>query len=276
MNTYVILRRDGWGTADDLQLAAERSTAAGEEMPDEVRWIRSYVLEEADRIRRHGLRLPGDESRGDQASRRQSGPAGSEIIQVADTVYVRPDPNRSLPDASPPAWRAPAIRRRLWRAAADAGHEGGFAPVRVKTHRSGFLPMSSVRIAPLPPLPSENRHRLHSWHSPGHRSRYERPSTPTAHVARGPDRRARHRGGRRGRGAAPPAPRRRTPRAARPLPARLHRQLGRADGRARAQACAPAAATSSRSTGGSARTVERLIDMMGIGAQLWPVERAGG
>jgi len=47
MNTYVILRRDGWGTADDLQLAAERSTAAGEEMPAEVRWIRSYVLEEA-------------------------------------------------------------------------------------------------------------------------------------------------------------------------------------------------------------------------------------
>ena len=61
MNTYVILRRDGWRTAEDLQQAAKRSTAAGEEMPDDVRWIRSYVLEEP---------------RGDQAPRRQRGPAG--------------------------------------------------------------------------------------------------------------------------------------------------------------------------------------------------------
>jgi hypothetical protein len=92
MNTYVILRRDGWRTGDDLRLAAERSTAAGDEMPDEVRWIRSYVLEESsgtvgtvciyqatspEAIRRHAEKadLPV-----------------SEIIQVADTVYVRPDP----------------------------------------------------------------------------------------------------------------------------------------------------------------------------------------
>ena len=47
MNTYVILRRDGWGSGDELRLAAERSTAAGEEMPNDVRWIRSYVLEES-------------------------------------------------------------------------------------------------------------------------------------------------------------------------------------------------------------------------------------
>ena len=92
MNTYVILRRDGWRTGDDLLLAAERSTAAGDEMPDDVRWIRSYVLEESkgtvgtvciyqatspEAIRRHAEKadLPV-----------------SEIIQVADTVYVRPDP----------------------------------------------------------------------------------------------------------------------------------------------------------------------------------------
>ena len=92
MNTYVILRRDGWRTGDDLLLAAERSTAAGDETPDDVRWIRSYVLEEStgavgtvciyqatspEAIRRHAEKadLPV-----------------SEIIQVADTVYVRPDP----------------------------------------------------------------------------------------------------------------------------------------------------------------------------------------
>ena len=48
METYVILRRGGWRTADDLAAAAERSTAEGERMPDDVAWIRSYVLEERD------------------------------------------------------------------------------------------------------------------------------------------------------------------------------------------------------------------------------------
>ena len=48
METYVILRRDGWRTADDLREAAARSTAEGEQMPDDVRWIRSYVTAEPD------------------------------------------------------------------------------------------------------------------------------------------------------------------------------------------------------------------------------------
>ena len=48
METYVILRRGGWRTADDLAAAAERSTSEGERMPDDIAWIRSYVLEELD------------------------------------------------------------------------------------------------------------------------------------------------------------------------------------------------------------------------------------
>jgi Protein of unknown function (DUF4242) len=92
MNTYAILRRSGWKSPEELQEAAERSTKAGEEMADEVRWIRSYVLEEGgsavgtvciyqatgeDAIRRHGdvAKLPVDE-----------------VIPIADTVIVRPDP----------------------------------------------------------------------------------------------------------------------------------------------------------------------------------------
>jgi hypothetical protein len=93
MNTYVILRRSGWRTPDDLQLAAERSRQVGDdEMSDQVRWIRSYVLEEGggsvgtvciyqatspEALREHATRadLPLDE-----------------VIPVADTVLVRPDP----------------------------------------------------------------------------------------------------------------------------------------------------------------------------------------
>jgi len=92
METYVIVRRNGWRTADELKEAARRSTDAGEEMADDVRWIRSYVLAEADgslgtvciyqasspeAIRRHAYAatLPVDE-----------------IVAVADTVIVRADP----------------------------------------------------------------------------------------------------------------------------------------------------------------------------------------
>jgi hypothetical protein len=48
METYVIVRRNGWRTSADFRVAAERSSAAGEEMSDDVVWIRSYVLEERD------------------------------------------------------------------------------------------------------------------------------------------------------------------------------------------------------------------------------------
>lgn len=93
MQTYVILRRSGWQSPADLQEAAERSGRVGdEEMSDDIRWIRSYVLEEdggsvgtvcvyqatsPEAIREHASRadLPADE-----------------IIPVADTVLVRPDP----------------------------------------------------------------------------------------------------------------------------------------------------------------------------------------
>ncbi|MCW3058149.1 MAG: hypothetical protein JWO21_2118 [Solirubrobacterales bacterium] len=93
MNTYVILRRSGWRSPEELEAAAERSARVGDmEMSDDIRWIRSYVLEEGggsvgtvciyqasspEAIRDHASRadLPVDE-----------------IIQVADTVLVRPDP----------------------------------------------------------------------------------------------------------------------------------------------------------------------------------------
>jgi hypothetical protein len=93
MNTYVILRRSGWRSPGDLQEAAARSKQVGDEqMSEDIRWIRSYVLDEGagsvgtvcvyeasspEAIREHAARadLPVDE-----------------IIAVADTVLVRPDP----------------------------------------------------------------------------------------------------------------------------------------------------------------------------------------
>ena len=93
MQTYVILRRRGWKSGNELEEAAARSADVGDnEMSDDIRWIRSYVLAESDgtlgtvciyqasspeKVREHASRagLPVDE-----------------VIPVADTVILRPDP----------------------------------------------------------------------------------------------------------------------------------------------------------------------------------------
>jgi hypothetical protein len=93
MKLYAILRRKGWRSGAELEYAAARSTRVGdEEMPEDVRWIRSYVLDEGsgavgtvciyqasspEAIRRHAelADLPVDE-----------------IVGIAETVVVRPDP----------------------------------------------------------------------------------------------------------------------------------------------------------------------------------------
>jgi len=49
MNLYMIRRRNNWTTPEALEASAKRSAKVGnEEMPDRVRWIRSYVVEEED------------------------------------------------------------------------------------------------------------------------------------------------------------------------------------------------------------------------------------
>ena len=93
MDTYVILRRGGWRSADELEQAAERSQQVGdEEMSDDIRWIRSYVLEEADgRVGTVCIyQASSPEAIREHASRADL--AVDEIIPVADTVIVRPDP----------------------------------------------------------------------------------------------------------------------------------------------------------------------------------------
>ena len=92
METYVILRRDGWRTAEDLQAAAERSAAEGDKTPDDIRWIRSYVLAEptgtVGTVCIYQASSP--EAIRDHANR--AGLPVDEIVAVADTVIVRPDP----------------------------------------------------------------------------------------------------------------------------------------------------------------------------------------
>jgi hypothetical protein len=92
MQLYVIRRRSAWSSPEELQQAAERSTAEGEKMADDVRWIRSYVVDEADG--RVGT-VCIYEASSPEAIRRHAEAAvmpADEITPVADTVIVRPDP----------------------------------------------------------------------------------------------------------------------------------------------------------------------------------------
>lgn len=93
MQTYVILRRSAWKDGDELGIAAERSAKVGnEEMPDDVRWIRSYVLQEPDgRVGTVCIyQATSPEAIAEHAKRAEL--AADQIIPVADTVVIREDP----------------------------------------------------------------------------------------------------------------------------------------------------------------------------------------
>ena len=93
MKTFVILRRGGWSDGAELEQAAARSSEVGDnEMSDDIRWIRSYVMAEES----GGLgtvciyQASSPEAIRDHASRADL--PVTEIVEVADTVIVRPDP----------------------------------------------------------------------------------------------------------------------------------------------------------------------------------------
>ncbi len=91
MDLYVILRRDGWRSGEELEAAAARSTAEGERMPDDIRWIRSYVLEEDEGLGTVCI-YEASSPEAIQAHADAAGLPVTEIVKVADTVIVRPDP----------------------------------------------------------------------------------------------------------------------------------------------------------------------------------------
>jgi hypothetical protein len=93
MNMYVIRREKAWASPEELEATAARSKQVAEDdFPDDIRWIRSYVIKEdggtlgtvciyeatdIDAVRAHAKRvdMPADE-----------------VLEVADTVIIRPDP----------------------------------------------------------------------------------------------------------------------------------------------------------------------------------------
>ena len=92
---YAIRRKNAWHSPEELEGVAARSKqVADDEFQTDIRWIRSYVIAEEDgtlgsvciyqavspeAIRKHAQRV---------------GMPADEIWAVADTVVIRPDPDR--------------------------------------------------------------------------------------------------------------------------------------------------------------------------------------
>ena len=91
MDTYVILRRSGWSSGEELGEAAARSTTEGARMSDDVRWIRSYVLEEPNGVGTVCIY----QASSPEAIRAHAAAADlpvDEIVRVGDTVVINADP----------------------------------------------------------------------------------------------------------------------------------------------------------------------------------------
>ena len=92
MQTYLVVRRSAWLTQRDERAADARAAAEAARMPDDIESIRSYVLEESDRTIGSVCIY---EASSPEAVRQHATAAGlpvDEIVKVADTVVVLPDP----------------------------------------------------------------------------------------------------------------------------------------------------------------------------------------
>ena len=93
LRTYVIRRRAGWGSPEELQEAAARSAQVGdEEMSADIRWIRSYVVVEPDGRLGTVCIYQASSPEKIRAHAERAGLPADEIHEVAETVVVRPDP----------------------------------------------------------------------------------------------------------------------------------------------------------------------------------------
>jgi sporulation protein YlmC with PRC-barrel domain len=93
MNTYVIRRRQAWQSPEELEQVAGRSKEiADSDFPQDIRWIRSYVIAEADGTLGSACIY---QASGPEAIRKHAervGMPADEISEVGDTVVIRPDP----------------------------------------------------------------------------------------------------------------------------------------------------------------------------------------
>ena len=92
MDTYAIRRLNAWGSPEELEEVAARSkSVADEEFPQDVRWIRSYVIAEEDGTLGSVCIYQATSPEAIRDHARRVGMPADQIWRVADTVVIRPD-----------------------------------------------------------------------------------------------------------------------------------------------------------------------------------------
>jgi hypothetical protein len=92
MNLYAIRRRDFWDTAEALEKTAAKSAEVGEEMAADVRWIRTYVVQEESGRLGTVCIYEGTSPEKVREQAERTGMPADDVSLVLDTVVVRPDP----------------------------------------------------------------------------------------------------------------------------------------------------------------------------------------
>ena len=90
MKTYVILRRRAWRKIDDLRESAKRAESAVERTPDDIRWIRSYLLAESDGSLGTVCVYKATSPEAVRVHATRAGLPVDEIVAVEETLVVEP------------------------------------------------------------------------------------------------------------------------------------------------------------------------------------------
>jgi Nickel responsive protein SCO4226-like len=93
MQLFMIRRRTAWQSPEELGAAAERSKQVAEDdFPQDIRWIRSYVVTEGDGTLGTVCIYEGSSEDAVRSHADKVGMPADEVLAIADTVIVRPDP----------------------------------------------------------------------------------------------------------------------------------------------------------------------------------------
>jgi Protein of unknown function (DUF4242) len=93
MNNYMIMRRAGWQTDEEVHLAAERSRSTREEQfSADIRWIRSYLVKEPDGSIGSICIYQATSPDVIREHARRAGLPADEILPIDEAIVEQPDP----------------------------------------------------------------------------------------------------------------------------------------------------------------------------------------
>ena len=93
MNLDAIRRRNAWESPEELEEVGARSKEVGDtEFPDNLAWIRTYVVKDEDGTLGSVCIYQATDIETVREHAERVGMPADEVIEIADTVIVRPDP----------------------------------------------------------------------------------------------------------------------------------------------------------------------------------------